>query len=110
MSRHVPLKQWPLWFDTDAIVDSSTNALFAAEITLGSLHRNMSEQELNLLQLTSCRVAELCARAPQVVRRKTGKAGFSGIQLDHVPDDALRHAIAPPFAGSADAPKYISGA
>jgi hypothetical protein len=46
------------------IVDSATNALFAAEIPFGSLHRSISEQELDLLQLTSCRVAELCARAP----------------------------------------------
>ena len=98
-----------LRLDTDAIVDGSANSLFAAEITLGSLHRNMSEQELNLLQLTSCRVAELCARSPQVVRGETGKAGFRGIQLDHVPDDALCDPIAPPFAGSADAPKYLSG-
>jgi hypothetical protein len=28
----------PSWFDTDAIIDGTTNALFAAEITLGSLH------------------------------------------------------------------------
>ena len=51
----------PLWFDTDAIIDGATNALFAAEITLGGLHRDMSEQELNLLQLSSCGVAELRA-------------------------------------------------
>ena len=69
----------------------------------------MSEQELNLLQLASCSVAKLCARAPQIVRGKTGKAGFGGIQLDHVPDDALRDAIAPPFPGSANASKYLSG-
>jgi hypothetical protein len=53
-----------LRLDTEAIIDGSTNALFAAEVSLSSLHRNMSEQELNLLQLTSCRVAELRARAP----------------------------------------------
>jgi len=66
-----------LRLDTDAIINGFTNALFAAEVSLGSLHRHMSEQELNLLQLTSCSVAELCARSPQVVRGKTGKAGFS---------------------------------
>jgi hypothetical protein len=43
------------------------------------------------------------------VRRETGQAGFGGIQLDHVPDDALGDAIAPPCAGSADASKYLSG-
>jgi hypothetical protein len=54
--RHVPLKQVPLWFDTDAIIDGVTNALLAAEITLSGLYRDMSEQELNLLQLSSCGV------------------------------------------------------
>ena len=68
-----------MWFDTDAIVDGSANELFAAEITFGSLHRNVSEQELNLLQLAARRVAELRARAPQVVRRKTGNARFRRI-------------------------------
>jgi hypothetical protein len=69
----------------------------------------MAEQELNLLQLTSCRMAELCAGAPQVVRGNTDKAGLSRIQLDHVPHDVLREASTPPFACSADAPKYLSG-
>lgn len=64
---------------------------------------------MNLLQLTSCRVAQLGARTPQVVRGKTGKADLCGIHLDHVPDDTLRHAIAPPCAGSANASKYFSG-
>jgi hypothetical protein len=43
------------------------------------------------------------------VRGKTGKAGFAGVQLDDVPDDALRDVIAPPSAGSVDAPKSLSG-
>jgi hypothetical protein len=71
-----PWGTWPLWFDADAIVDCFANSLFAAEITLGGLHRNMSEQKLNLLQLSACRVAELCARAPQIVWSETRKASF----------------------------------
>jgi hypothetical protein len=99
--------RWTLWFDTDAIVDGSMNALFAAEVTLGSLHRNVSEQELDLLQLSSRRVAELCARAPQVMRGETSKGGFRGIQLDHMPDHAFRDAITPAFGSSADATEYF---
>lgn len=75
----------------------------------GSLHRNVSEQELNLFQFTSCRVAKLGARAPQVVGGKTGKACSCGIQFHHVPDDAFRDAIAPPFTSSADATEHPSG-
>jgi hypothetical protein len=69
----------------------------------------MSEQELNLLQLTSCRMAELRARSPQVVRSKTSKAGFRGIQPNHMPDDAFRDAITPAFTRPADATEYFPG-
>ena len=80
-----------LRFDTDAIIDGATNALLAAEVTLSGLCRDMSKQELNLLQLSSCGVTELRARAPQVVRSETSEARLCGIQLDYVPDDALRY-------------------
>jgi hypothetical protein len=42
------------------------------------------------------------------VRRETSKAGFRGIQLDHVPDDAFRDAFAPAFARSANTTEYFS--
>ena len=47
--------QEALWlrFDADPTVHRSTNPLFAAEITLGSLHGNVPEKELNLLQLST---------------------------------------------------------
>ena len=50
-----------LRFDADAVVHCSTNPLFAAEITLGSLYRNVPEKELDLLQLIACRMAQLRA-------------------------------------------------
>ncbi len=68
----------------------------------------MSEQELNLLQLASRRMAEFRARAPQVVRRKAGKARFCRIQLDDVPNDTLRDAIAPRFTRSSHATEYLA--
>src|SRR5689334_17416932 len=67
----------------------------------------MAEQELNLLQLTSCRVAELRARSPQIVRSETSTAGFRGIQLEYVLDDAFRDAITPAFARPAHATEYF---
>ena len=50
-----------LRLDANPIVHRSTNSLFAAEITLGSLYRNVPEKELDLLQLTACRMAQLSA-------------------------------------------------
>jgi hypothetical protein len=47
--------------DANPIVHCSTNSLFAAEITLCSLYRNVPKKELDLLQLTACRMAQLRA-------------------------------------------------
>jgi hypothetical protein len=40
-------------FNADAIVNSSTQSLFAPEISLGGLHANVTQQELNLLKLAT---------------------------------------------------------
>lgn len=56
-------------FDPDAIIDCRTNALLAAEVALGRLHRYVSQKELNLLQLTSRSMAEASAGSAQVMRR-----------------------------------------
>ena len=37
------------WFEPDPIIDSVVEALFASEVPLGCLHRDMSQQELYLL-------------------------------------------------------------
>jgi hypothetical protein len=85
------------------------NPLFAAEITLGCLHGNMPKQELNLLQLSSCGVAQLRARAPQVMRRETGEADFGRVRLNYVPHYSLRNAITPALPSPADATEYLPG-
>jgi hypothetical protein len=58
----VPL-QWvhSLWFDADVVVYGSADPLLTAEITFGSLHGYMSEQELNLVQFSTARMAQLRA-------------------------------------------------
>jgi hypothetical protein len=53
-----------LRLDSDAIVHSSTQTLFAAEVTLGSLDTDMSEQKLNLLKLSANGMAQPSACAP----------------------------------------------
>jgi hypothetical protein len=40
-------------FDTNFVVHGDRNALDTAEVTLGGLHRDMAEKELNLLKFTS---------------------------------------------------------
>ena len=47
-----------LRFDTDPVVDSSADSLFATKVALRSLNRNVAEEELNLLQFSVSGVHE----------------------------------------------------
>jgi hypothetical protein len=40
------------------IIHGVPEPLFATEVPLGSLHRNVAEQELDLFQFTTCLVAQ----------------------------------------------------
>jgi hypothetical protein len=42
-----------IWFDSDAIIDRRPNPLLAAKVSLGRLNRDMSQQELDLLQFAA---------------------------------------------------------
>jgi hypothetical protein len=42
-----------VWFDSDAIIDRRPSLLLAAKVSLGRLNRDMSQQELDLLQFAS---------------------------------------------------------
>ena len=77
------------------IVHRMSEILFAAEISFRRLDRCMSQQELNLLQLTAAIVAQLRAGPPQVVRCNVLQACSLAAGSDHVPDNVLREAAAP---------------
>jgi hypothetical protein len=53
--RALPLRSR---LDTDPIVYSTANPLFAAEVALGRLDRDMAQKELDLFQFATCRVAK----------------------------------------------------
>jgi len=46
------------WFDPDSIIHGRPDALFAAEISLRGLDRDVAKQELYLLQFSSGCMAE----------------------------------------------------
>jgi hypothetical protein len=48
------------WLYSDFVVDGALNPLFATKILFGCLDRNVTEQKLDLLQLTSGGVAKPC--------------------------------------------------
>jgi len=47
-----------LRFYADLVVHRSANPLLAAEITLGCLHGHVPEEELHLVQLSACGMAQ----------------------------------------------------
>lgn len=63
-----------VWFQTHAIIDGIPKPLFAAQISLGRLDADMSEQELNLLKFTTCLMTQTGACATQVVGATPAKS------------------------------------
>jgi hypothetical protein len=60
----VVFMQPPVLCEVKKIVDRVSEILFAAEIAFGRLHGCMPQQELNLLQLATARVAQLGTGSP----------------------------------------------
>ena len=98
-----------LWFDADVVVHGSANPLLASEITLGCLHGDVPEKELDLIQFSTRCMAQLRARTPQVMRRYLGKPEFPRILFHDVPDYSFRYAITPVFACPTDTTEQSSG-
>jgi hypothetical protein len=82
--------------------------LFAAEIAFRRLHRCMPQQELNLLQLSTARVAQLRTGSPQVMRCNMLQARSLAAGLDYVPHDILRDASSPHLSRPGDGAKDSS--
>jgi len=79
--------------------------LFATEIALRRLDGCVSQQELNLLQLATARVAQLRAGSPQVMRRDMLQARSLAASLDYVPHHILRDAFPPHLSRSGNPSK-----
>jgi hypothetical protein len=65
----------------------------------------MSQQELNLLQLSTARVAQLGTGSPQVMGSDVLQARFFAATLDYVPHDILRDAFSPHLSRSGNPSK-----
>jgi len=98
-----------LWLDAKAVVNRSTNPLFAAEIPLSRLHGNVPEEELNLLEFAAGGATKPSATSTETMRREFANADLGGELLDDVPDQLFRHSVAPYLAGAAHTPKETTG-
>jgi hypothetical protein len=79
--------------------------LFATEIAFRRLHGCMPQQELNLLQLATARVAQLRTGSPQVMRCNMLHGRSLAAGLDYVPHDILRDGFSPHLSRPGDGPK-----
>ncbi len=68
------------------IVHCVPKTLFASEVTLCRLDRNVTEQELDLLQFTTSFVAELRARSPKIMGRYSRQTAIRGGLFHNGPD------------------------
>lgn len=92
-------------FDADPVVDRSPRALPASKIDLSCLDRDVSEQELDLLQLASRSMTKACTGSAEVVWGNPRQSELRSILLHNMPDDLFGHTIAPRFPCSTNAPK-----
>lgn len=75
-----------LRLNTNAVVHGSANPLLASGVPFGCLHGYVPEKELNLVQFSAGCMAQLRARAPQIVRRQLGQAELSRVLLYDMPN------------------------
>jgi hypothetical protein len=89
------LRSHRVWFPPDPIIHRVAETLFAAQISLGRLHRDVSQQELNLLQLTAGLMAKAGASSTQVVRRERGNLTALCLLLHYTPNHLGAEADSP---------------
>ena len=58
-------------FEPNPVINSVVEALFASEVSLSCLNRDMAQQELYLLQFTTCLMAKTGTGATEVMGRQS---------------------------------------
>jgi hypothetical protein len=97
----------PVRSEVKKIIHRVSEVLFAAEIEFRRLNGGMSQQELNLLQLTTAHMAQLRTGSLQVMWRNVLQAHSFAATLDYVPHDILRDAFPQTFPALATARKIL---
>ena len=81
--------------DAHSVIDGKAQFLLAAEVPFRRLDRDVSKQKLDLVQLTSGKMAEPRAAAPKIVRREFFDTRTLCRGLDDLPQYLGRHACSP---------------
>src|SRR5713101_9076950 len=88
-------------FDAHSVVDGKAQFLLAAEVPFRRLDRDVSKQKLDLVQLTTGKMAEPRAAAPKIMRREFFNSGTLRGGSDDLPEYLGRHACSP------DPPRFV---
>ena len=91
--------------NADPIVYRVVDSLFAAEIFLSRLNRNVSKQKLDLLEFASSDMAKTRTRAAEIMWRQLTQPELCGVVFNNVPDHSVGHEIAPGLASSTNTSK-----
>ena len=94
--------------EVKAIVHWLSEILLATKIALGRLHRCVSQQELNLLQLPATAVTQLSTGSPQVVGSNVLQPCAHAAGPDHIPHHILRDTLPPYLVRSGHGPEDSS--
>ena len=92
--------------DAQPVVYGVPKLLFAPEVALGRLDRDVPEQKLDLVQFAAGQVAQSRTGASQVVRSQLRDAGFGGRRANDIPQHLRGHAVPPDAAHLADGPEH----
>ena len=84
---------------------ASAQLLLAPEVTFGGLDRDVTEQEMDLIQFTAGEAAKPRASAPKVVRSELLYPCPRGTLPHNLPQHLRRHSAAPDPAGLVDRTK-----
>jgi hypothetical protein len=95
-------------FDAEPIVHGASTLLFAPKTTLRRLDGDVTQEELDLLELATGQVTQPRARATKVVRGQLLDAGVRSRHADDVPEHVWRHPVTPDPAGLVDGAEHAA--
>jgi len=107
-SATLPQRNSGRGLDSDFVVYGRSNSLRAAEVSLCRLHRDVPEEELDLLQFAASGAAESGTASAEVMRREFADPSLFRELLNDVPGKLLGHPVSPSLAGTAHTTKHLS--
>ena len=84
-----------VWIEPDRVIHGILKPLLAAQIPFCGFDGNMSQEKLNLLEFTSCLMAESRTCPAQVMWSKADQTAVGGSLFHDGPDHLRRETVSP---------------